>query len=94
MNAEIVGISVDSAAKNRAWAEKIKLPFRLLSDREPKGTVGRQFGVFDETWGLDGRATFVIDKTRTIRFVDADSLALDPARTLAAVKRLSRPDAR
>jgi peroxiredoxin len=50
--------------------------------------------VFDETWGLDGRATFVIDKTRTIRFVDADSLALDPARTLAAVKRLSRSGAR
>jgi peroxiredoxin len=90
----VVGISVDPAAQNRAWAEKLKLPFRLLSDVEPAGKVGRQFGVFEETWGLDGRATFVIDKTRTIRFVDAASLALDPARTLAAVKRLSRPDSR
>jgi hypothetical protein len=60
----------------------------------PAGKVGSEFGVFDETWGLDGRATFIIDRTRTIRFVDADSLALDPARTLAAIKRLSRPDAR
>ena len=86
----MVGISVDSPAANRAWAEKIKLPFRLLSDVEPAGKLGKQFGIFDDTWGLDGRATFVVDRTRTVRFVDANSLALDPARTLAAVKRLSQ----
>jgi peroxiredoxin len=87
----VIGISVDSSESNRAWAEKIKLPFRLLSDVDPTGKVGRQFGVWDATWGLDGRATFVIDKKRTVRFVDAKSLALDPSRTLAAVKRLARP---
>ncbi len=86
----MVGISVDAAERNRAWADKLKLPFRLLSDVEPKGKVGRQFGVWDDTWGFDGRATFVIDRTLTVRFVDAQSLALDPGRTLAAVKRLAR----
>jgi peroxiredoxin len=86
----VVGISVDAAERNRAWAGKLKLPFRLLSDIEPKGEVGRRFGVWDDTWAFDGRATFVIDRTLTVRFVDAQSLALDPGRTLAAVKRLAR----
>jgi peroxiredoxin len=87
----VIGVSVDSGERNRAWARKEHLPFRLLSDLDPKGQVGRQYGVFDETWEINGRATFVIDRTRTVRFVDADSLALDPSRTLAAVKRLARP---
>lgn len=90
LNAEVVGVSADSASQNRAWADKIKLPFRLLSDVNPKGQVGRAFGIWDETWDLNGRATFVIDKTMTVRFADTKSLALDPSRTLAAVKRLSR----
>jgi peroxiredoxin (alkyl hydroperoxide reductase subunit C) len=87
----VIGISVDASERNRAWAEKLKLPFRLLSDVDPKGKVGRQFGVWEDTWQFDGRATFVIDRKLIVRFVDAQSLALDPSRALAAVKRLARP---
>ena len=90
MNAEVLGVSVDRPERNRAWAQKLNLPFRLLSDIEPTGKVGKQFGVWDDTWKFDGRATFVIDKKGVVRFVDADSLALDPSRTLAAVTKVAR----
>jgi len=43
MNAEVLGVSVDRPEPNRAWAEKLNLPFRLLSDVEPKGKVGKEF---------------------------------------------------
>jgi peroxiredoxin len=87
----VIGVSVDPSERNRAWAQKMSFPFRLLSDLDPKGKVGRQYGVWDATWGFDGRATFVIDRKLIVRFVDANALALDPSRTLAAVRRLARP---
>ncbi len=83
-------MSIDTGERNRKWAEKIKLPFRLLSDAEPTGKVGKLYGVWDATWNFDGRATFVIDKQGIVRFVDAKALALDPARTLAAVTKIVR----
>ena len=86
----MLGVSVDKPEANRAWAAKINLPFRLLSDIEPAGKVGKQFGVWDDTWNFDGRATFVIDKKGIVRFVDANALALDPSRTLAAVTKVAR----
>ncbi len=86
----MLGVSVDSLERNRAWAEKLKLPFRLLSDVDPKGKVGMQFGVWDETWSFDGRATFVLDKKGIVRLADTNALALDPGRALAAVTKLVR----
>ena len=85
----MLGISVDAGERNRVWAEKLKLPFRLLSDVEPQGKVGKQYGVWDDTWSFDGRATFVIDKKGIVRLADTNALALDPARALAAVKKLA-----
>ena len=84
----MLGVSTDAPARNRKWADKLKLPFRLLSDDEPRGQVGKLYGVWEPTWNFDGRVTFVVDKKGVIRFVDAQSLALDPARTLAAVTRI------
>ena len=89
MNAEVLGVSVDSPEHNRAWAEKAALPFRLLSDVSPKGQVGKAFGVWDDTWGFEARATFVLDAHGVVRFVDADSLALDPGRAVDAVRKIA-----
>lgn len=63
----MLGISIDTPERNRKWAEKLGLPFRLLSDDEPLGKVGKLYGVWDATWNFDGRATFVIDKKGVIR---------------------------
>jgi thioredoxin-dependent peroxiredoxin len=63
--AEVIGISSDSVASHKAFADKFRLPFRLLSD--PGGKVRAAFGV-PSTFGLlPGRVTYVIDKQGVIR---------------------------
>ncbi|HLF28542.1 MAG TPA: peroxiredoxin [Anaerolineae bacterium] len=66
LNAEVLGISVDSRHSHRAFAEHLGLSFPLLSDydREVTQTYGVQRdGAFAE------RALFVIDKRGIIRYV-------------------------
>ena len=60
-------MSADAPERNLAWARELKLPFKLLSDRD--GSVARQWGVWDDTWNLTKRVTFVVDRTGTIRYV-------------------------
>lgn len=81
-------MSVDSPADNRAWAQGLKLPFRLLSDVAPKGKVSQAYGVWDDLWGLSKRATFVIDRQGTVRYVDVGGLAIDVKRVLGTLERL------
>lgn len=85
-----MGISTDAPERNRAWAESLRLPFRLLSDLGPKGKVGRLYGVWDELWALERRATFLVDRQGMIRFVAVDSLALDGRGVLEALAQLRR----
>jgi peroxiredoxin Q/BCP len=63
--AEVLGISSDSEASHKAFAEKYRLPFRLLSDRG--GKVRAAFGVPATLGLLPGRVSYVIDKQGVIR---------------------------
>ncbi len=64
---ELLGISVDSKATLRAWAEQQGYDFTLLADFWPHGEVAREYGVFLESKGFANRATFVIDARGIIR---------------------------
>ena len=70
LDAQILGISVDSIFSHRAWAEKYGLRFPLLSDFNKE--VCQLYGVFhQEVLGLKGvakRSVFVIDKKGVIRY--------------------------
>lgn len=90
VGAEVVGLSADTPADNKAWAQELKLPFRLLSDVNPKGKVSQTYGVWDDLWGLSKRATFVIDRQGAIRYADVGGLAIDTKRVLDALQRLSQ----
>ena len=63
--ASVVGISSDSVASHRAFAERHRLPFTLLADRG--GKVRAAFGVPKTLGLLDGRMTFVIDREGVVR---------------------------
>lgn len=88
---ELIGISVDSKAALRVWAEQEGYDFTLLADFWPHGAVAQQYGVFLEDKGFANRATFVIDAEGIIRA----SFATEPgqARSLedyrAALARLN-----
>lgn len=67
---EVLGVSVDSEASHRKFADKHKLPFRLLADTD-KQTV-EAYGVWGEkkfmgkTFMGTIRTTFLIDENGTI----------------------------
>ncbi len=49
---ELIGISVDSKATLRAWAEQEGYDFTLLADFWPHGDVAKEYGVFIEAEGV------------------------------------------
>lgn len=67
-NGEILGVSVDSVASHRSWAEELGgIDYPLLSDEEKK--VTRAYGVLDEKEGVALRATFLINPSGEIAYV-------------------------
>ena len=64
---ELIGISVDSKATLRAFAQQEGYDFTLLADFWPHGEVAKEYGVFLEEKGFANRATFLIDVDGVIR---------------------------
>ena len=64
---ELMGISVDSKATLRAWADHEGYQFTLLADFWPHGAVAKEYGVFIDEKGFANRATFLIDTAGVIR---------------------------
>jgi peroxiredoxin len=64
---ELIGISVDSKATLRAFAQEEGYDFTLLADFWPHGEVSKEYGVFLEHKGFATRATFLIDVDGVIR---------------------------
>ena len=52
--------------------------------------MARRWGVWDDTWNLTKRVTFVVDRQGAIRYVEVGGLAIQTDRTLEAVTRLAR----
>ncbi|HEY3321234.1 MAG TPA: peroxiredoxin [Planctomycetota bacterium] len=63
--AEVVGVSSDSVESHKTFAEKQRLPFRLLSDAD--GAVRKAFGVPKTMGVFPGRVTYVIDPGGVVR---------------------------
>ncbi|MBS1795283.1 MAG: peroxiredoxin family protein [Acidobacteria bacterium] len=72
----VFGISMDSFAANKRFAEDIGVKFPLLSDW--KRTATRDYGLYNEETGYGARATFVIDKEGKIQHVEVGKTAIDP----------------
>ncbi|WP_293741702.1 redoxin domain-containing protein [uncultured Pedobacter sp.] len=77
-DAQIFGVSVDSAWCHLAFAENRKLHFPLLADFEPKGAVSKAYGVYDDEVGESKRALFVIDKEGKIAWSYLSPVAVNP----------------
>jgi peroxiredoxin len=90
---ELLGISVDSKATLRAFADKEGYDFTLLADFWPHGEVAKEYGVFLEHKGFANRATFLIDINGVIRasFITAPGEARSLAEYKAAVHDLLEP---
>ena len=49
--------------------------------------MSRLYGVWDDTWNLARRVTFIVDRAGRVRYVEIGSLAIDTSRTLGALQR-------
>ena len=62
LDAQVLGLSVDSVWSHKAFAEKMGIHYPLLADFHPRGAVAGQFGVYLEDKGITGRAIAIIGK--------------------------------
>jgi peroxiredoxin len=79
LNAEVLGLSVDSPFAQKAWKEKEQLNFTLLSDfnRQAVKAYGAQYDNLIGLQGVAKRAAFVIDKQGKIRYAEVLENARD-----------------
>jgi len=87
--AQVLGISVDSSAVHKAFAESVGVEFPLLADFYPHGAVAAAYGVLRPE-GFAERATFVIDKQGIVRHAEIHDIGRVPDRSKAmeALRRL------
>ena len=85
---EVIGVSSDSPASHRRFAEKHRLPFPIISD--PDSALRKLFGV-PRAWGIfPGRVTYVIDKEGVVRLVYNATLAAEP-HVRKALEAITKP---
>jgi peroxiredoxin len=79
LNAEVVGISIDTPFAQEAWAQKEKITIPLVSDLNKE--VTRQYGVlFPMLAGIgdtSARAAFVIDKNGIVQYSEQTATPKD-----------------
>jgi peroxiredoxin len=94
LDAEVVGISVDSIMNTSAWEREIgPFDYPLCSDFWPHREVSRTYGVFREQElyaGASERAIFIVNRRGTIVFRKIYEVDQVPAigETLDALRRL------
>src|SRR5580704_4136223 len=62
LDAQVLGLSVDSVWSHKAYAEKMGIHYPLLADFHPRGAVAAKYGVYLEDKGITGRAISIIDR--------------------------------
>ena len=72
LNANVLGISIDSSESHKEFKEKYNLPFMLLSD--PDGETAKKYGALNNffIFKLAKRQSFIIDPKGVVRRVYRD----------------------
>ena len=91
LNAQVLGLSVDSVWTHQAFAEKMGITYPLLADFHPKGAVAQLYGVYVPDRGVAGRSVAIVDKAGKIAWFKNYEYPSIPdmkevAQALAAVK--------
>src|ERR1700751_2638730 len=66
LDAQVLGLSVDSVWAHKAFAEKMGISYPLLADFNPRGAVGDKYGVYLADKGITGRAIAIVDRSGNI----------------------------
>src|SRR5438034_9189557 len=88
-NTQVVGISTDSPFSHDNWAKSVGIQrYPLLSDMHR--SVAKDYGIHSPEMNINSRATFIVDKTGTLRFVEkyGKGELPDPDKILGEVKKV------
>ncbi len=92
LNAEVIGISVDSPFAQEAWAQKEKITITLASDLNKK--VAADYGVLlPDLLGFgstSARAAFVIDKNGVVQYSEQTPTPKDLPNFVAVKETLAK----
>jgi len=90
VDAQVLGVSVDSAWAHMAFAKSLKINYPLLADFHPKGAMATLFGLYEADKGITSRATVIIDKAGKVRWVQNHGLgtARDDKAIVEELKKL------
>ena len=69
LDAEVLGVSVDSVWSHKAYADKMGIKYSLLADFHPKGAMSEKYGVYMADKGITGRSIIIIDKGGKVAWV-------------------------
>ena len=91
LDAEVLGVSVDSVWSHKAYAEKMGIKYSLLADFHPRGAMSEKYGVYLPDKGITGRAIFIIGKDGKVAWAKDYGIPVVPdvqevAKALAGVK--------
>src|ERR1700693_3155630 len=82
---QVLGVSMDSAFSNKAFADQIGVTFPLLSDWG--GDVSREYGIYVDQYKAARRVNFLIGKDGKIVEEQIDKEAIDPKKIVYACER-------
>src|SRR4029077_18988016 len=93
LDAQVLGISVDSVWSHKAYAEKMGIHYPLLADFQPRGAASDKFGVYLADKGITGRAIAIVGKDGIVGWFKNYDIPVVPdlkeiAEGLGAVKSL------
>lgn len=66
LDAEVLGVSVDSVWSHKAFADKMGIKYSLLADFHPKGAMSEKYGVYLADKGITGRAIVIVNKAGNV----------------------------
>jgi peroxiredoxin len=69
LDAEVLGVSVDSFWSHKAYAEKMGIKYSLLADFQPRGAMSEKYGVYLADKGITGRSIVIINKDGKVAWV-------------------------
>jgi mycoredoxin-dependent peroxiredoxin len=62
LDAQVLGVSVDSVWSHKAYAEKMNIKYPLLADFHPKGAMSDKYGVYMADKGITGRVISIVGR--------------------------------
>ena len=91
LDAQVLGVSVDSVWSHKAYAEKMGISYPLLADFHPRGAMAERYGVYLAEKGITGRAIAIVNKAGNVAWFKQYDIPQVPdlaevAQALAGVK--------